>query len=93
MVEWVTLQPIFDVCVREMGYEGGGKLWGAALEAGGSGESAEGHSRINFGSGKGAPATGIQMARQEQGGVGGGERGKRRIGARHGTLVCWDGYR
>ena len=25
--EWVDLQPIFDVCTREMVYEGGGKLW------------------------------------------------------------------
>ena len=26
VTEWVALQPIFDVCVRDMGYEGGGKL-------------------------------------------------------------------
>ena len=26
MAEWVALRPIFDVCEREMGYEGGGKL-------------------------------------------------------------------
>ena len=25
-MEWVELQPIFDVCARETGYEGGGKL-------------------------------------------------------------------
>ena len=26
MVEWVTLWPIFDVCEKDMGYEGGGEL-------------------------------------------------------------------
>ena len=26
VMEWVELQPIFDVCARETGYEGGGKL-------------------------------------------------------------------
>ena len=27
VVDWVTLWPIFDVCVRDMGNEGGGRLW------------------------------------------------------------------
>ena len=27
VAEWVALWPIFDVCVREMGNEGGGILW------------------------------------------------------------------
>ena len=26
MAEWVSLRHIFDVCARETGYEGGGKL-------------------------------------------------------------------
>ena len=26
VAEWVSLRPIFDVCERGMGYEGGGKL-------------------------------------------------------------------
>ena len=26
MAEWVDLRPIFDLCSRETGYEGGGKL-------------------------------------------------------------------
>ena len=26
VVEWVTLRPIFEVCARETGYDGGGKL-------------------------------------------------------------------
>ena len=26
MVKWVALRPIFEVCTREIGYEGGGKL-------------------------------------------------------------------
>ena len=25
--EWVALWPIFEVCMRETGYEGGGGLW------------------------------------------------------------------
>ena len=27
VAEWVALQTIFDVCVRDMGYEGGWRLW------------------------------------------------------------------
>ena len=27
VAEWVALRPIFDICAREMGYEGGGRLW------------------------------------------------------------------
>ena len=27
VAEWVALRPIFEVCVKETGYEGGGKLW------------------------------------------------------------------
>ena len=26
VAKWVALRPIFDICVRETGYEGGGKL-------------------------------------------------------------------
>ena len=26
VAEWVDLQPIFEVCVKEMGYEGGGRF-------------------------------------------------------------------
>ena len=26
MAEWVSLRPIFDVCARETGYEGGERL-------------------------------------------------------------------
>ena len=26
VVEWVALRPVFDVCVRGTGYEGGGRL-------------------------------------------------------------------
>ena len=26
VAEWVTIQPIFVVCARETGYEGGGRL-------------------------------------------------------------------
>ena len=26
MADWVSLQPIFDVCARETGYEGGERL-------------------------------------------------------------------
>ena len=25
--EWVDLRPIFEVCAKETGYEGGGRLW------------------------------------------------------------------
>ena len=25
--KWVALRPIFEVCARETGYEGGGNLW------------------------------------------------------------------
>ena len=27
VADWVALQPIFDVCARDMGYEEGGRLW------------------------------------------------------------------
>ena len=27
VVEWVSIRPIFDLCVRDTGYEGGGRLW------------------------------------------------------------------
>ena len=26
VVEWVVLRPIFEICEKETGYEGGGKL-------------------------------------------------------------------
>ena len=59
----------------------------------GSVEAAEGYSRSNFGSGKGAVATGILQAWRERVRVGAGEYGQRRVGVRQGTLVCWDGDR
>ena len=46
---------------------GGGETPGSVLEAGGSGEAAEGHGRIDFGSGKGVAATGIRQAWRKQG--------------------------
>ena len=27
VAEWVTNRPIFDVCARNTGFEGGGRLW------------------------------------------------------------------
>ena len=63
------------------------------MEVGGSGEAAEGHGRSNFVSGKGAAATGIFQAWQERGRIGAKEHGQRRVGARQGTSVCWDGDR
>ena len=27
VAEWVTTRPIFDLCVQENGFEGGGRLW------------------------------------------------------------------
>ena len=65
---------------------------GAVAETGGSGETAEGHSRKYFGSGKGAASTGFWQAWQKRGRVGGGD-GHRRVGSRPGTLVCWEGDR
>ena len=41
------------------------------VETGGSGQSSEGHSRIDFGGDKGESAAGIRKAWQEQGMVGG----------------------
>ena len=93
VAEWVALRPVFDVCTRETGYKEGGETPGAMVEAGGSGESAEGHSRSYFGRGKGAVATGIGQVWQERGRVGGGEHVQRRIRARQGTSVYWDGDR
>ena len=49
-----------------------GETPGAVVEAGGSIESAEGHSRSNFGRGKGAAATGIWQVWRERGRVRGG---------------------
>ena len=63
---------------------------GAVVEVGGSVESAEDNGRSNFVSGKGSAATGIRQAWREQGRVGGGEHGQRRIWVSQGTLVCWD---
>ena len=63
------------------------------MDTGGIGERAECHSRVYLGSGKGVAATGIRQACQEQGRVGGGYHGQRRVDARPVTLVCWDRYR
>ena len=49
-----------------------GETPGAVVEAGGSMESDEGHSRSNFGRGKGAAATGIWQVWRERGRVRGG---------------------
>ena len=27
VAEWMSIRPIFDLCVRDTGYEGGGRLW------------------------------------------------------------------
>ena len=62
------------------------------MEAGGSGAAAEGHGRSDFGSGKGAAATGIRQVWREEGRVGGKEHEQRRVGLRQGTSVYWDGY-
>ena len=63
------------------------------MEAGDRREADEGHGRRNSGSIKGAAVTGIRQAWRERGRVGGGEHGQRRVGARQGTSVCWDGDR
>ena len=72
---------------------GRGETLGAVVEAGDKIESAEGHGIRDYGSGKGATATGIRQARWEQGRVGRGEYIQRRIGESKGTLVCLDGDR
>ena len=56
------------------------------VEAGGSRESAEDHGRGDFGSGKGAEATGIWQAWREREKVGGEEHGKRRIKGEEGNI-------
>ena len=56
------------------------------VEAEGGRISAEGHSRSNFGSGKGAMAIGIRQAWWERGRVGGGKHGHHRIGVRQDAL-------
>ena len=60
------------------------------VEAGGSREAAEVQGRSNFGSGKSAAATVIWHVWQERVRVGRREHRQRRVGARKGTLVCWD---
>ena len=62
-------------------------------EIGGSRETAEDHGRGDFGSGKGVAATGICQAWQERGRVRRGVNGHKRVGARPGILVYWDGDR
>ena len=52
------------------------------MEAGDSGEEAKGQGRSDFGSENVAAATGIRLVRREQGKVGGGEHGQRRVGER-----------
>ena len=69
MAEWVALRHIFDVCVRDTCYEGGGETPGAVVDTGGSREAYEGHGIINFRSGKGTAATGIRQVWREQGRV------------------------
>ena len=63
------------LCKRD-GLQGRAETPGAVVGAGGSGKSAEGQGRSNFSSGKGAVATGIRQAWQEQGRVGGGDHGE-----------------
>ena len=55
------------------------------MESGGRGESSEGHGRSDLGSDKGAAATEIRQATQEQERVGGGEYGQRIIVVSQGT--------
>ena len=67
----MALQPIYDFLTRETGYKGRGETLGAVVEAGGSEESADGHSRSNFVSDKGKAAIVIRQAWRERGRVGG----------------------
>ena len=69
---------------------GRGETPGAVVEEGGIIEAAECHGIRNLGCGKGAGVTGIRQAWRERGGVVGGEHGQKMVGARKGTLVCWD---
>ena len=62
-------------------------------EEGGSRKSSEGHGRSDFVSGMSTAETGTRQAWQERGRVGGGDNGHRKIDARQGTLVFWDGNR
>ena len=70
-----------------------GKAPGAEVESGGSKETAEFHGRKDIGGGKGTETTVIRQAGRERGRVGGGEHGQRRVGARTGSLVYWEGDR
>ena len=58
VVEWVATWPIFDVCTLKTGFKGGGRLWGAVVEAEGRGVPDEGQVFSN----KVAAETGIWHA-------------------------------
>ena len=57
---WVALQPILEVCPKEMGYERGGGAPGAVLVSGGIYQTFEGHDRRDLGGREGAALTGIR---------------------------------
>ena len=58
MAEWLATRPIFDVCVRDIGYKGGGAP-GYVVDAEGSRRPYKFHGRSNFGRSKGTAAIGI----------------------------------
>ena len=65
--EWVAIRPIFDVCVRETGYEGGGRLrvpWWRK-------KAAENHLRVMVE----ARLAASRLRRQQESGRRGGSKG------------------
>ena len=59
--EWVFLRPVFEVCVKEMGFKGGEGAR-SVVASDSRGEAAEDHAKIDFGSGEGAAEMGIWQA-------------------------------
>ena len=58
--QWVVLRTIFEACMREMGYEGGGAELGPMVAADGGGWPTEGYAKIYFVRRTGTEATGIR---------------------------------
>ena len=72
MAEWVALRMMFKLCARETGYKGEGKVPGAVVDTGVSGETSENQVKRHFGGNKGVVATGIRKTWKERGRGGGG---------------------
>ena len=85
VAQWVALRPIFEVCVQETGYEGGGADMGPVVTVDGSGLPTEGYAKIYLGRYTGAEAMGIRKEWRE--GKSSGSRQRKSDGRRRGRGI------